>query len=72
MEKVYSTITTPDNFTMFGGLLLANILSGILGNQMIIDLFSDLFADDQFSEDTMGTSMTYYVKVFGNVRAKDI
>lgn len=73
MEKVYSTTTTPENFTLYGGALLVGICSGILANETIQGLFFALYSDGaKFTEDEKKRSMQYYVKVFANVRAKDL
>ncbi|KAL9181507.1 hypothetical protein ACHAXT_010312 [Thalassiosira profunda] len=72
MEKVYSSITTPDNFTMYGGTLLSEICSEMLRNETLVDLFADLYEPEAFSAETIAIAMSYYVKVFGNVRAKDL
>jgi flagellar biosynthesis GTPase FlhF len=73
IEKVYSTIATPINFTMFGGTLLSQILDGVLHNNTVVKLFTDLFTpNDKFSSDTISSTLQYYLKVFGNVRAKDL
>ena len=72
VELVYSKMATPVNFTMFGGSLLAQILQGILQNENIISLFSDLFTPGKFSSDILLVTLQYYLKVFGNVRAKDL
>ncbi|KAL7529591.1 hypothetical protein ACHAXR_003043, partial [Thalassiosira sp. AJA248-18] len=72
MEKVYSSLSTPQNFTMFGGMLLEDLCSGMIENETIRALFFELFDSNKFSEDTILTAMRYYMKVFGNVRAKDV
>ena len=71
IEKVYSKLATPTNFMMFGGQLMTRICAGILNNETLIALFSDLF-DTHFSEDTIFTAMQYYIGVFGNLRSKDL
>ena len=72
VEQAYSSLATPVNFTMFGGTLLTKICDALLGNDKIISIFSDLFTPDQFSTDTLNTTLSYYMKVFGNDRAKDM
>lgn len=72
IEKVYSSLATPVNFTLFGGMLLVYILDGMLQNAVLTSLFADLFEGTSFTEDTIKATMKYYVKVFGNVRAKDL
>ena len=72
IEKVYSSLATPVNFTLFGGMLLVYILDGMMKNEVLTSLFAELFDGTSFTEDTIETTMKYYVKVFGNVRAKDL
>ena len=72
IEKVYSTMTHPTNFELFGGVLLVKICNGMLDNQTLLALFTDLFPVGKFGADTIQTTMQYYLKVFGNVRVKDL
>ena len=72
IEKVYSSLATPVNFTLFGGMLLVYILDGMLKNEVLTSLFAELFDGTSFTEETIEATMKYYVKVFGNVRAKDL
>ena len=75
MESIYSNLATVDNFTMFGGTLLIRICQGMLKNEYLISLFTELYIvgeDKLFPDGIIAKSMAYYVKVFGNVRAKDL
>ncbi|KAL9188663.1 hypothetical protein ACHAXT_007041 [Thalassiosira profunda] len=72
IEKAYSTVATIYNFATFGGYLLGDICDGILENEDIRSLFWDLFQPDEFDDETIYEALRYYVKVFGNVRAKDL
>lgn len=40
---------TPDNFIMYGGTLMADVLHELLENPKLLCLFSDLFTPGQFS-----------------------
>ena len=51
---------------------MPDILKAMLDNQKIFDLFSDLFSTHQFSRTIIYAALGYYMKVFGNVRAKDL
>ena len=57
---------------MFGGTLLTQICEGILTNESIVSLFTNLYDADEFTPDPISESMKYYIKVFGNVRAKEL
>ena len=72
IKLVYSHLANPDNFTIFGGRLLAIICSGMIENSTIVGLFSNLFVPDEFLEEKILVTLQYYLKVFGNVRAKDL
>lgn len=72
IKLVYSHLANPDNFTIFGGRLLAIICSGMIENSTIVSLFSNLFVPDEFLEEKILVTLQYYLKVFGNVRAKDL
>ena len=49
-----------------------DILDGMLKNDVLASLFSNLFDGTSFTDDTIEATMKYYLKVFGNVRAKDL
>ena len=72
IEKVYSSLATPGNFMTFGGRLLDSICEEVMDNETIYDIFFDLFDSSKFSDDEMKQAMQYYIKVFGNCRAKDV
>ena len=57
---------------MFGRTLLTKICDALLNNDNFTSIFSDLFMPDQFSTDTLNTTLRYYMKVFGNLRDKDL
>lgn len=72
METAYSRLANSTNFTVFGGTLLTQICAEMLSNETIVSVFSDLFEPGRFSAETIAITMEYYVKVYGNVRAKDL
>ena len=51
---------------------MTKICDALLDNVKIISILSDLFTPDQFSTDTLNTTLSYYMKVFGNVWDKDL
>ena len=50
--------------------LLSHICTGMFENTKIIELWSNLFVENMFSSSTLEVAVKYYVKVFGDVRAK--
>lgn len=72
MEYCYSRLATPHNLTTFGGVVLSYICKEIAKNDSFLGHFKGLFKDEQFDEDTLTASFKYYVKVFANLRLKDL
>ena len=72
IEKAFSIVATPRNFSIFGGRLLDDISKTLQKNEQLISDFSGLFDDDVFPKDTIHECMVYYLSVFGNVRARDL
>ena len=72
VAKVYSELSRASNFTLFEGLLLVEICDALLENEIIVLLFSGLSPEGKFEADTIKTTMKYYVKVFGNIRVRDL
>ena len=72
IEKVYSSLTSTHNFMIFGGMLMEKVCLGMMENPTIISLFSGLFDNNNFSEETITAIMRHHMKVFGNVRVKDL
>ena len=72
IEAVFSSLTAPKNFTMFGRTLLDDICKATLGNKQIIIIFEDLFPKGKFSATKRDTALAYYLQVFVNVQAKDL
>jgi len=71
-EYVYSNLAIVSNLTMFGGSLLSQLCNGMLENEQVVSRFEKLFAEGEFSKETVKSTLEYYMKVFGNVRAKDL
>ena len=73
VEHAYATVVTPDNFMYRGGLLLAEIRDALGNDPSLIDQFTILFGREHaFSRDTIETAYKYFIKVFCNLRAKDV
>ncbi|EJK69929.1 hypothetical protein THAOC_08765 [Thalassiosira oceanica] len=71
-EYVYSNLAIVSNLTMFGGSLLSQLCNGMLENEQVVSQFEKLFVEGEFSKETVKSTLDYYMKVFGNVRAKDL
>ena len=72
IELVYSHLATPHIFMIFGGTLLSKICGNMIENTTIVCLFSALFTSDKFDDETIIKTLQYCLKVFGNVRARDL
>lgn len=72
MEYCYSKLATPDNLYTYGGLVLGCICDEIASHDNFIEHFESLFCAGAYDVETVNTSFRYYVKVFGNLRAKDL
>ena len=72
MEYCYSKLATPDNLYTYGGLVLGCICEEIASHDNFIEHFESLFRAGAYDVETVNTSLRYYVKVFGNLRAKDL
>lgn len=72
IERAYSKVVTPDNFMARGGMLLAEIRDAMVQNEILFSQFTALLGNHQFEEATIQESFAYFVKVFCNLRAKDI
>jgi hypothetical protein len=72
MEYCYSKLATPGNLTTFGGVVLSYITEAIANNTDLLDHFKGLFKEDRFKDETIAVAFKYYVKVFANLRLKDL
>ena len=72
IEKAFSVVATPRNFSIFGGRLLDDISKSLQKSDQLISDFNGLLDDDKFSKETIQECMVYYLSVFGNVRARDL
>ena len=72
MEYCYSRLATPHNLQTFGGIVLNVICEEIAQNDNFVEHFASLFFEDAFDDTTMKKAFQYYVKVFANLRIKDL
>ena len=70
VERVYSRVVTTDNFMARGGILLAEIRDTIAQNKTLLDLFTQLLGEGEFS--LAPEAFAYFIKVFCNLRGKDV
>lgn len=72
MEFCYSSLATKSNLTTFGGSAISYIAKEIATHDSFLSHFASLFRDNRFNQDTIRTAFGYYVKVFANLRIKDL
>ena len=72
VEYVYSHLAVVKNLNLYGGTLLSKIRTELCANKDVVELFSNFFDEDEFPPETIQTALEYYVKVFSNLRAKDL
>jgi len=53
IEKAFSVVATPRNFSIFGETLLDDISKSLKKNDQLISDFNGLFDDDAFSKETI-------------------
>jgi len=71
-EIVFSSLTTSNNFTYFGGTLVSQIRDALTANESVQGLFKDLYHGTVFDDATISSAFGFYLQVFINVRAKDL
>jgi hypothetical protein len=73
MEYCYSEMATPENLMMFGGGVLATICDAIADHEYFYLYFDSLFDDTTcFSDETIQEGMEFIIKVYLNLRLKDL
>jgi hypothetical protein len=73
MEYCYAEMATPENLMVFGGGVLATICEAIADHEHFYLHFSSLFDDATcFSDETIQEGMEFIIKVYSNLRLKDL
>lgn len=72
IEYCYVNLATPQNLRTYGGIVLSYICGEITTNEYLVSHFRSLLREDEYTEATIISAFRYYVKVFGNLRAKDL
>lgn len=73
IEYCYAELATPANLLVFGGGVLAMICEAILAHELFQEHFISLLGDGvSFNYETVQEAMDFYVKVFSNLRLKDL
>jgi hypothetical protein len=73
IEYCYLNLATTDNLRTYGGIVLSYICSEIATNESLVDHFSSLLRENhQYEKAAILAAFRYYVKVFGNLRVKDL
>jgi hypothetical protein len=73
MEYCYAEMATPENLMVFGGGVLATICDAIADHEHFYLHFASLFDDTTcFSDETIQEGMEFIIKVYSNLRLKDL
>jgi hypothetical protein len=72
IEYCYSKLATPDNLMIFGGQALATICNAMTSHEILVDHFSSLYEDTGFDDKQISIAFCFYVKVYSNLRLKDL
>ncbi len=72
LEYCYSKLVTSQNISKFGGIVLACICDEMVRYLVFVDQFDSLFHDSEFCDATIDEAFRFYVKVFSNLRVKDL
>ena len=72
IERAYSIVVTPDNFLARGGMLLAEIRSALCNNEQLLAQFTLLLDGKEYEDGAISGALAYFIKVFSNLRAKDV
>ena len=72
MEYCYSKLATPHNLTKYGGIVLQSICNEMARHEVLFGHFESLFRENEFEFDVVDTAFRYYIKVFSNLRLRDL
>ena len=72
IEFCYATLAAPNNFLAHGGTLLASICEAIETHENFIEDFTATFPDGQYSDTSITAAFHYYLRVYSNLRLKDL
>eukprot|EP00956_Cyclotella_meneghiniana_P015438 scaffold23672_cov83-Cyclotella_meneghiniana.AAC.2 len=72
MEYCYSKLATPENIYTYGGLVLGYVCDELATHDNLIEHFESLFNPRAYDVETRNTAFRFYLKVFGNMRLKDL
>ena len=72
VEYCYSNLATPNNFRTYGGIVMSYICNEIAEDESLVSHFKSLVHEEQYDDKTIMLAFKYYIKVFGNLRVKDL
>jgi len=72
IKYCYLNLATPQNLRTYGGIALSYICGEITTNDSLVSHFASLLREDVYTDTAIITAFKFYVKVFGNLRAKDL
>jgi hypothetical protein len=72
IEYCYSKLATTDNLMIFGGQALGTICNAMTRHETLLDHFTSLYDGTGFAMKTINVAFCFYVKVYSNLRIKDL
>lgn len=72
IEYCYSKLAATENLMIFGGEALATICSSMTSHELLVDDFTSLYDQCRFDDATIQEAFCFYVKVYSNLRIKDL
>lgn len=72
IEYCYVQLATAENLRTYGGIVVSYICNEIATNDALLGHFGSLLREDRYDESTIQLAFKYYIKVFGNLRVKDL
>ena len=73
IEYCYYKLATPNNLMIFGGNVLSTICNAMIEHEVLSEHFATLYDDSSmFDRETIDDAFAFYVKVYSNLRLKDL
>lgn len=72
IEYCYVQLATAENLRTYGGIVVSYICNEMARSDALLGHFGSLLKEDRYGESTIQSAFKYYIKVFGNLRVKDL